>query len=95
MEEKEEVDEETVRREQIEKDVELNQWLIDWEGSKTRSKGQERSNLVASLGKPGSSTTKKRGPVSNNKSGKTKKPRLQPLDSNWGEGESPAPLGSF
>ena len=58
------------------------------------SKGLERSNLVASLGKPGSTTaTKREQEVSINKPGKTKKLRFQPLDCHWGERESLAPLG--
>ena len=38
LEEKEEVDEETRRREQMATDKELSKWLEDWEGSQTRNK---------------------------------------------------------
>ena len=60
LEGREEEDEELLKKEQILKDRELDKWLEDWEDNRSKSKEQERSNLLAKKGKPGSSKGCKR-----------------------------------
>ena len=60
LEDREAEDEELLRKEQKLKNRELDKWLEDWEEDRSKSKEQERSNLLAKLGKPGSSKGCKR-----------------------------------
>ena len=91
LEEREEMDKELANKEQEQKNRELNKWLEDWEEHKSKDRELERSSLVAILGKPGSSSPKKREQESTKKPGRSKKLRYQSLASDWGE-TAPPPL---
>ena len=93
LEEREEVDKELTKKEQEQKDRELNKWLEDWEEHKSKDKEHERSSLMAVLGKPGSSIAKKREQDSFKKPGRSKRLCYQPMASDWGETAPPSLAG--
>ena len=81
------------KKEQEQKDRELNKWLEDWEEHKSKDKEPERSSLMAVLGKPGSSIAKKREQDSIKKPGRSKRLCYQPMASDWGETAPPSLAG--
>ena len=89
------MDVEASRKEQEQKESELNKWLEDWEKNRFRNKEQERSNLVSTLGRPGSNISKKREQEHPRKPGKTKKLKFQPIEDDWGETAPPALVGGW
>ena len=93
LEEREELDKELSKKEQEQKNRELNKWLEEREEHKNKDRELERSSLLVVLGKPGSSSPKKREQESIKKPGRSKKLRYQPLASDWGETAPPSLAG--
>ena len=94
LEDREEEDEELLRKEQILKDRELDKWLEDWEEDRSKSKEQERSNLLAKKGKPGSSKGRKREQEVTQKQKRSKRLQYQVLNDDWGEIVPPSLAGA-
>ena len=72
----------------------LDKWLEDWEEDKSKSKEQERSNLLAKLGKPGSSKGRKREQEVTQKQKRSKRLQYQVLNDDWGEIVPPSLAGA-